>query len=222
MGRFMSPDWSAKEEPVPYAKLDNPQTLNLYAYMRNNPLGGADPDGHCCEEDAEEEINESKEANEELSRINETFNRREAAAADLREQQAVGQFNESHPGGYDDANGVSHVGPASRQDVEQMQAENRDKLFGSPTGAYKRPNNATTQEQRDDAQGKACSTCGATGQKNNADHIDPLVEQHYRGGIDKTKMRSPDATRPQCQSCSNQQGGYLRTFSVAMKKLFGF
>ena len=48
MGRFLSPDWSAKEEPVPYAKLDNPQTLNLYQYMRNNPLGGTDPDGHCC------------------------------------------------------------------------------------------------------------------------------------------------------------------------------
>ena len=48
MGRFLSPDWSAKEEPVPYASLDNPQTLNLYQYMRNNPLGGVDPDGHCC------------------------------------------------------------------------------------------------------------------------------------------------------------------------------
>lgn len=46
MGRFLSPDWSAKEEPVPYASLDNPQTLNLYQYMRNNPLGGVDPDGH--------------------------------------------------------------------------------------------------------------------------------------------------------------------------------
>ncbi len=46
MGRFMSPDWSAKEAPVPYAKLDNPQTLNLYAYLRDNPLGGADADGH--------------------------------------------------------------------------------------------------------------------------------------------------------------------------------
>jgi len=46
MGRFLSPDWSAKEEPVPYAKLDNPQTLNLYNYMRNNPLGGVDADGH--------------------------------------------------------------------------------------------------------------------------------------------------------------------------------
>jgi RHS repeat-associated protein len=46
MGRFLSPDWSAKAEPVPYAKLDNPQSLNLYAYMMNNPLGGVDPDGH--------------------------------------------------------------------------------------------------------------------------------------------------------------------------------
>ena len=47
MGRFMSPDWSAKAEPVPYAKLDDPQSLNLYSYVRNNPLSRADADGHC-------------------------------------------------------------------------------------------------------------------------------------------------------------------------------
>jgi RHS repeat-associated protein len=46
MGRFMSPDWSAKEEPVPYAKLGDPQTLNLYAYVGNNPLSRVDVDGH--------------------------------------------------------------------------------------------------------------------------------------------------------------------------------
>ena len=46
MGRFMSPDWSAQEEPVPYAKLEDPQTLNLYSYVRNNPLAGVDADGH--------------------------------------------------------------------------------------------------------------------------------------------------------------------------------
>jgi len=46
IGRFLSPDWSAKVEPVPYAKLDNPQTMNLYAYVGNNPLTRADADGH--------------------------------------------------------------------------------------------------------------------------------------------------------------------------------
>jgi RHS repeat-associated protein len=45
-GRFLSPDWSAKEEPVPYAKLDDPQSLNLYSYVRNNPMTSVDVDGH--------------------------------------------------------------------------------------------------------------------------------------------------------------------------------
>jgi len=46
MGRFMSPDWSAKVEPVPYAKLSDPQTLNLYSYVLNRPLSSVDPNGH--------------------------------------------------------------------------------------------------------------------------------------------------------------------------------
>jgi RHS repeat-associated protein len=47
MGRFMSPDWAAKATPVPYAELSDPQSLNLYSYVRNNPLSRADKDGHC-------------------------------------------------------------------------------------------------------------------------------------------------------------------------------
>lgn len=34
---------------MPYAKVGNPQTLNLYGYVgnnRNNPLSAVDPDGH--------------------------------------------------------------------------------------------------------------------------------------------------------------------------------
>jgi RHS repeat-associated protein len=51
MGRFMSPDWASNPQAVPYASYANPQSLNLYNYMRNNPLSGTDPDGHCCESD---------------------------------------------------------------------------------------------------------------------------------------------------------------------------
>jgi len=48
-GRFQSADWSAVPVPVPYADLGNPQTLNLYAYVKNNPMNLSDPSGHQAE-----------------------------------------------------------------------------------------------------------------------------------------------------------------------------
>ena len=44
--RFLTPDWAATPVPVPYAVMGNPQTLNLYSYVQNNPITGTDPDGH--------------------------------------------------------------------------------------------------------------------------------------------------------------------------------
>jgi RHS repeat-associated protein len=49
LGRFMTPDWAAKPTTVPYALFGDPQTLNLYAYVRNNPVSRADLDGHCAD-----------------------------------------------------------------------------------------------------------------------------------------------------------------------------
>jgi RHS repeat-associated protein len=46
MGRFMTPDWSSEAVPVPYASFADPQSLNLYSYVRNNPLSRFDLDGH--------------------------------------------------------------------------------------------------------------------------------------------------------------------------------
>lgn len=53
IGRFLSPDWSSDPTAVPYAMYADPQSLNLFDYMRDNPLGGTDPTGHCppCGED---------------------------------------------------------------------------------------------------------------------------------------------------------------------------
>jgi RHS repeat-associated protein len=43
MGRFMSPDDGSDQDP------DDPQSWNLYSYVRNNPLADTDPDGHGCQ-----------------------------------------------------------------------------------------------------------------------------------------------------------------------------
>ncbi len=48
LGRFISPDWSATVQSVPYADFSDPQSLNLYAYVRNNPSSRRDADGHWC------------------------------------------------------------------------------------------------------------------------------------------------------------------------------
>jgi RHS repeat-associated protein len=45
-GRFMTPDWETKPTDVPYANFGNPQSLNLYSYVENNPTTVGDPDGH--------------------------------------------------------------------------------------------------------------------------------------------------------------------------------
>lgn len=46
LGRFMTPDWAAQPTAVPYAHFGNPQSLNLYSYVNNNPTTLSDPDGH--------------------------------------------------------------------------------------------------------------------------------------------------------------------------------
>jgi RHS repeat-associated protein len=52
MGRWLSPDYDGDDdgppEPVPYADLSDPQSLNLYAYVQNNPLSRFDSEGHDC------------------------------------------------------------------------------------------------------------------------------------------------------------------------------
>ena len=45
-GRWLSADWSNVPVPVPYANLTNPQTLNLYAMVSDDPETSADLDGH--------------------------------------------------------------------------------------------------------------------------------------------------------------------------------
>ncbi len=45
-GRWLSADWSSVPIAIPYANLTNPQTLNLYAMVADDPESFADLDGH--------------------------------------------------------------------------------------------------------------------------------------------------------------------------------
>jgi RHS repeat-associated protein len=45
-GRWLSPDWSSTPDPIPYADIGDPQSLNLYGYVGNNPVTYGDADGH--------------------------------------------------------------------------------------------------------------------------------------------------------------------------------
>jgi RHS repeat-associated protein len=53
LGRFVTPDWAGNAAAVPYANFGNPQSLNLYTYVENNPTTLADLDGHLGQSTAE-------------------------------------------------------------------------------------------------------------------------------------------------------------------------
>jgi RHS repeat-associated protein len=53
IGRFITPDWAGAPTEVPYANFGNPQSLNLYSYVKNNPTTFGDPDGHCDGDDCQ-------------------------------------------------------------------------------------------------------------------------------------------------------------------------
>src|SRR5260370_25061678 len=74
-GRWLSADWSSGPAAVPYANLTNPQTLNLYSMVADDPESFADLDGHQevepeRDKDSENpvEAREAKELDELLSR----------------------------------------------------------------------------------------------------------------------------------------------------------
>jgi RHS repeat-associated protein len=46
LGRFITPDWAARPITVAYADFSDPQTLNLYGYVRGLPTVLVDADGH--------------------------------------------------------------------------------------------------------------------------------------------------------------------------------
>jgi hypothetical protein len=87
--------------PVPYAKLDDPQTLNLYSYVYNNPLSGIDMDGHdgCAVEGIGVNCGALNEgAERQLTQLEQTSQRmlNDSMMASMR---ATGSFKQTKSGG---------------------------------------------------------------------------------------------------------------------------
>jgi hypothetical protein len=88
---------------------------------------------------------------------------------------------------------------------------------------YERPRNAgPTSEQKASVQNKPCVDCNVITDKQVADHIDPLVVEFYRDGVnDIEKQRQIDSVQPHCPTCSSSQGGQLGNFGKKMKNALG-
>lgn len=126
--------------------------------------------------------------------------------------------------------GISIVGSGAASGIA-MKAESVTKVKVNTTSEaanaapvtdkiYRRPNNATTAAQRASVQGKTCVDCGGTSTPMIANHITPLVEEHYTTGtIDLVNMRSVQAVNAQCATCSASQGGQMSAFSKLMKSI---
>lgn len=87
----------------------------------------------------------------------------------------------------------------------------------SVSGVYSRPSGATNAAQRASVQPFACSNCGKVSTPMVANHISPLVVQHYtKGSVDFAKVNLVSSVNSQCLSCSNSQGGSLSAWSKAV------
>jgi RHS repeat-associated protein len=146
LGRWASADWSASPVPVPYAKFSDPQSLNLYSYVRGIPTSQFDIDGHDpqrerapAEEAAQEEAirERDKEKDPESEPKPDPLVK---AAEDLekeKDQDFRDTFNSQHPGGYDDpVTGTCNVGPLTpegqakiREELGNLGKTNLDKSF---------------------------------------------------------------------------------------------
>ncbi len=145
MGRWMSPDWSNDPDAVPYASLENPQSLNLYAYVRNNPLSHNDPDGH--HEDCSTSSSISTGSN---GTIHVTVTLKCVEVAD-HFWQAPGAWLHNVRQTMDH-NAIAHQPPPQKQSNDQALNDLTNVMMGLvPIGAPKSPGNLQKQVEKGQA-----------------------------------------------------------------------
>jgi RHS repeat-associated protein len=101
LARFMTPDWAAAPIAVPYATFGDPQTLNLYDYVQNNPNTGIDMDGHYSNSEAVGGVIDS--------------------ATGFDASDPFGNMGSANPGGANSSTGTAGSAPKAEKPKAQQQ-----------------------------------------------------------------------------------------------------
>ena len=237
MGRWMSPDWAEKPEAVPYSSLDNPQSLNLYGYVLNNPLSHADADGHCDQNGQNCSVWDHVAGAiggalnivpMTLNVPNQIFNAVSGAfgGPQVQEIPMIQADTHASAGGVMVGTAAAAAAPVASAaaevktagmvigEVRAAGAADSSVPTSIPAGPSARPTTAQQGAINEMGDAHGCSTCGASspGTKSGnwvGDHQPPTA-LNTSGG--------PQTYSPQCLQCSRQQGGQVAAAVRAAKK----
>lgn len=179
-----------------------------------------DPEGHFQqgqEKPPEEEMREEEAENKEMERLNERAN--EAAARDAEAQQRAADqaVLDSHKDGWDDKDGVCHVGPMKPEDLGREQnpfQEGLDKL--NPLNGNKGGENADTELGRQKHQ-EFSEKAEAKGWQTEPRLTDPLTGKTVKPDA-VTKTGKPVELKPNTKSGRAAGKSQLRKYERATGK----
>ncbi len=191
----MSPDWADKPEAGLYSDLDNPQSLNLYGYVNNNPLSKADPDGHCCVEE-QEAVDETSMA------VAQEFGPAAGGAAKLIGEIGIGGgllYNALHDKISDIISPSTTVGQSDAAEIAQRNAN---------LGGTQEHKEASPEPQTSTSGAGAMKGGGRNGQKVNADRVQSARENNLglKGQRDAlaSKANKTPADKKELKKLDNQ------------------
>jgi RHS repeat-associated protein len=156
-GRWLSSDWSADPAPIPYANLENPQTLNLYGLVSDDPESFADLTGHQGDEDADSETVADPRGEAELKAAGESV---EAEAARNQEASLNAFTGTAHD---DPLTGICYVGST---------AQNTSMSSSKPGTLGNLDHQQTAQEEADKMGGDREVSVATPGGEKNSRRID--------------------------------------------------
>jgi RHS repeat-associated protein len=237
LGRFTSAD-----RPFADQHPEDPQSWNLYAYVRSNPLKNTDPNGRDCTDGVSSCLNYiagglmaiGNIPSEALNAPNHIANALISPFTDYRFSDLVSPTltpsNVDQQQGMNAANAIMLVTPVAEagaaKAAEAIGAITKIEAAGEaatattevptsiPAGPSARPTAAQQKAINEMGDAHGCNTCGATTPGTKSGN---WVGDHQPPTALNTSG-GPQVYQPQCLQCSRQQGGQVAAAARAAKK----